>query len=214
VPHLSAARFLSHFYAPLGLLLGGLVAAQQSSLNEFFTSLFNVLPTVLLLLGGAFCIAYGRIREASLLLLIYLAYFLLDTQADHYRISGALLPEAALTFHLCSLLLPVLYGVYGLWLERAHFIAGWAGADCCAVCRCGCRSGVGPAVSSCLDRLADEGPLAFVVYRAAVDPIGLSGVSSGAGRVAGAVLEATSARPRSAADRIDRPADYAAAGVQ
>lgn len=70
VPHLSAARFLSHFYAPLGLLLGGLVAAQQSSLNEFFTSLFNVLPTVLLLLGGAFCIAYGRMREASLLLLI------------------------------------------------------------------------------------------------------------------------------------------------
>lgn len=75
MPHLSAARFFSHFYTPLGLLLGGLVAAQQSSLNEFFTSLFNVLPTVLLLLGGAFCIAYGRIREASLLLLIYLAYF-------------------------------------------------------------------------------------------------------------------------------------------
>ncbi|WP_404438410.1 GGDEF domain-containing protein [Stutzerimonas chloritidismutans] len=122
MPHLSAARFLSHFYPPLGLLLGGLVAAQQSSLNEFFTSLFNVLPTVLLLLGGAFCIAYGRMREASLLLLIYLVYFLLDTQADHYRISGALLPEAALTFHLCSLLLPVLYGVYGLWLERAHFL--------------------------------------------------------------------------------------------
>jgi diguanylate cyclase (GGDEF)-like protein len=122
VSRLSATRFFSHFYAPLALLLGGLLAARQSSLNEFFTSLFNVLPTVLLLLGGAFCIAYGRVRETCLLLIVYLVYFLLDIQADHYRLYGELLPEAALTFHLCSLLLPALYGLYGLWLERAHLL--------------------------------------------------------------------------------------------
>jgi diguanylate cyclase (GGDEF)-like protein len=121
VPRLSPAR-VSHFYAPLALLVGGLVAARQPGLNDFFTSLFNVLPTVLLLLGGAFCIAYGRLRETFLLLTIYLVYFLLDTQVDHHRLTGTLLPEAALTFHLCSLLLPALFGLYALWHERAHLL--------------------------------------------------------------------------------------------
>ena len=88
VPRLSPARF-SHFYAPLALLAGGLVAARQPTLNEFFTSLFNVLPTVLLLLGGAFCIAYARVRETFLLLTVYIVYFLLDTQVDHYRLTGS-----------------------------------------------------------------------------------------------------------------------------
>lgn len=74
VPRLPAVR-LSHLYSPLTLLVGGLVAARQPSLNEFFTSLFNVLPTVLLLLGAAFCAAYARVREAFLLLVVYLAYF-------------------------------------------------------------------------------------------------------------------------------------------
>ncbi|HCJ30062.1 MAG TPA: GGDEF domain-containing protein, partial [Pseudomonas sp.] len=122
MPRLNAARYFSHLYAPLALLLGSLIAARQAHLNEFFTSLFNVLPTVLLLLGGAFCIAYARVREACLLLVVYIVYFLLDTQADHYRIHGSLLPEAALTFHLCSLLLPALYGLYGLWQERTHLL--------------------------------------------------------------------------------------------
>lgn len=117
-----SARLFSHFYTPLALLLGGLAAARQPSLNEFFTSLFNVLPTVLLLVGGAFCIAYARIREACLLAVTYLSYFLLDTQVDHYRLTGTLLPEAALTFHLCCLLLPALYGLYALWHERTHLL--------------------------------------------------------------------------------------------
>jgi diguanylate cyclase (GGDEF)-like protein len=111
---------LSHFLAPLALLAGGWVIARQATLNEFFTSLYNVLPTVLLLLGGAFCLVYGRIRELFLLLCVYIAYFLLDTHADHYRAHGQLLDDAALTFHLCSLLLPLLFGLYGIWRERSH----------------------------------------------------------------------------------------------
>lgn len=110
----------NHFVAPLALLVGGEVIARQVSLNEFFTSLYNVLPTVLLLLGGALCLMYGRIRECFLLLCVYLVYFLLDTHADHYRDHGRLLDDAALTFHLCSLLLPLLYGLFGVWRERSH----------------------------------------------------------------------------------------------
>ena len=121
MPRLSAVRF-SHFYSPLALLVGGLVAARHSSLNDFFTSLFNVLPTVLLLLGAAFCSAYGRAREAFLLLVVYLVYFLLDIQVDHYRATGTVLPEAALIFHLCCVLLPALYGLYGVWQERTQML--------------------------------------------------------------------------------------------
>ena len=50
---------LSHFFTSLPLLAGGIVAALLPVLSEFFLSLFNVLPTLLLLLGGSFCLAYG-----------------------------------------------------------------------------------------------------------------------------------------------------------
>ncbi|WP_278470379.1 GGDEF domain-containing protein [Stutzerimonas balearica] len=112
----------SHFAAPAALLVTGLVMARQPALSEFFASLYNVLPTLLLLLGAALCLSYGRIREGFMLVVIYLAYFLLDNQVDHYRASGQLRPDAALTFHLCSLLLPLLYGLFGAWRERTHLL--------------------------------------------------------------------------------------------
>jgi len=117
-----AAVRLSHFLPSLLLLGGGLAAANLDSLSEFFTSLFNVLPTLLFLLGGAFCLAYGRQRELFLLIAIYLVYFLLDTQTDYYRTQGQTRGDAALVFHLCSLLLPLLYGLYAVWQERTHLV--------------------------------------------------------------------------------------------
>ncbi|MES2819546.1 MAG: GGDEF domain-containing protein [Pseudomonadota bacterium] len=117
-----AAVRLSHFLPPVLLLGGGLLAAEQPSLSEFFVSLFNVLPTLLLLLGGAYCLVYRRQRELSLLVAVYLAYFLLDVQVDHYRTQRRLRDDAALTFHLCSLLLPLLYGLYAAWQERSHLV--------------------------------------------------------------------------------------------
>lgn len=117
----SAVRF-GHFLPSLLLLLGGFLLARLAGLNEFLTSLFNVLPTLLLLLGGAFCLAYGRQREVFLLLTLYLGYFLLDTQVDHFREVGQVRSDAALIFHLCSLLLPLLYGLYAAWQERTHLL--------------------------------------------------------------------------------------------
>ncbi|MBS7664257.1 GGDEF domain-containing protein [Pseudomonas lalucatii] len=118
---LAAVRF-SHFLPSLLLLAGGVLAAALPSLSEFFTSLFNVLPTLLLLLGGSFCLVYGRQRELFLLLVLYLGYFLLDIQLDHYRAEGRVRDDAALVFHLCSLLLPLLYGLYAAWQERTHLL--------------------------------------------------------------------------------------------
>ncbi|MBM7062249.1 GGDEF domain-containing protein [Pseudomonas sp. UL073] len=117
-----AAFRIGHFLPSLLLLAAGLLAATLGGLNEFFVSLFNVLPTLLLLLGGAFCLAYSRQREAFLLLVVYLGYFVLDTQADYYRAHGKPLADAALMFHLVSLLLPLLYAVQGLWQERSHLV--------------------------------------------------------------------------------------------
>jgi GGDEF domain-containing protein len=99
-----------------------MLVARLAVLSEFFTSLFNVLPTLLLLLGGAFCLVYGRQREVFLLLTLYLAYFLLDTQVDHFRATGHVRSDAALSFHLCSLLLPLLYALYAAWQERTHLL--------------------------------------------------------------------------------------------
>ncbi len=121
LPRLAAVR-LSHFLPSMLLLGGGLLAAGLPALSEFFDSLFKVLPTLLLLLGGALCLVYGRQRELSLLLVLYLAYFVLDIQLDHYRAEGRVRSDAALVFHLCSLLLPLLYALYGLWRERTHLL--------------------------------------------------------------------------------------------
>ena len=118
---LAAAR-LSHFLPSLLLLCGGFLAATQPVLSEFFLSLFNVLPTLLLLLGGAFCLVYGRQRELFLLLVLYLGYFLLDIQLDHFQQTARVRSDAALIFHLCSLLLPLLYGLYAAWPERTHLL--------------------------------------------------------------------------------------------
>lgn len=121
LPSLAAAR-LSHFLPTLLLLVAGVLVARLTTLSEFFLSLFNVLPTLLLLLGGTFCVVYSRQRELSLLVVIYLAYFLLDTQTDYFRAHGKVRDDAALVFHLCSLLLPVLYGLFGAWRERSHLV--------------------------------------------------------------------------------------------
>lgn len=117
-----AALRPSHFLTSLPLLLAGLLVARVDQLSEFFLSLFNVLPTLLLLLGGAFCVVYGRQRELAVLAVVYLTYFLLDIQADFFREHGQVRDDAALVFHLSSLLLPLLYGLFGAWRERSHLL--------------------------------------------------------------------------------------------
>jgi len=119
LPRSSAVRF-SHFLPSLLLLLAGLAAAYVKDLNVFFTSLFNVLPTLILLLGGAYCAVYRRQRELFLMVTVYIAYFLLDTQTDYYRDNGKVRDDAAVVFHLCCLLLPLMFGVFAAWQERTH----------------------------------------------------------------------------------------------
>jgi diguanylate cyclase (GGDEF)-like protein len=119
LPRSSAVRF-SHFLPSLLLLLAGLAAAYVKDLNVFFTSLFNVLPTLVLLLGGAYCAVYRRQRELFLMLTVYIAYFLLDTQTDYYRDNGKVRDDAAVVFHLVCLLLPLLFGLFAAWQERTH----------------------------------------------------------------------------------------------
>ncbi|SDI28832.1 GGDEF domain-containing protein [Pseudomonas panipatensis] len=112
----------SHFIAPLLLLPAGLGAGSLMAMSEFFVSLFNVLPTLLLLLGGALCLIYGRQRQLFMLAVVYIGYFLLDTQVGYYRAHQAPRADAPLVFHLICLLLPLLYGLYGIWEERTHLL--------------------------------------------------------------------------------------------
>ena len=119
MPRSSAVRF-SHFLLSLVLLLAGLAAAYVKDLNVFFTSLFNVLPTLVLLLGGAYCAVYRRQRELFLMVTVYIAYYLLDAQTDYYRDNGKVRDDAAVIFHLVCLLLPLMFGVFAAWQERTH----------------------------------------------------------------------------------------------
>jgi diguanylate cyclase (GGDEF)-like protein len=118
---LNAVR-ASHFLPSLILLLAGLAAAYVRDLSVFFTSLFNVLPTLVLLLGGAYCAVYRRQRELFMMVTVYIAYYLLDTQTDFYRDHGRVREDAAVIFHLVCLLLPALFGLYGAWQERTHLL--------------------------------------------------------------------------------------------
>ncbi len=115
----SAVR-VSHFLPGAFLLLSGLAAAYVRDLSVFFTSLFNVLPTLVLLLGGAYCAVYRRQRELFLMITVYIAYYLLDTQTDFYRDHGRVREDAAVVFHLVCLLLPMLFALFGAWQERTH----------------------------------------------------------------------------------------------
>ncbi|HDS1737992.1 GGDEF domain-containing protein [Pseudomonas sp. BP8] len=116
---LSAVR-ASHFLPSLVLLVSGLAAAYVRDLSVFFTSLFNVLPTLVLLLGGAYCVVYRRQRELFLMVTVYIGYFLLDTQTDFYRDNGRVRDDAAVIFHLVCLLLPAMFGLFAAWQERTH----------------------------------------------------------------------------------------------
>ncbi|NWC08937.1 GGDEF domain-containing protein [Pseudomonas agarici] len=119
MPRPCAVHF-NHFLPSLLLLLAGLAAAYVKDLSVFFTSLFNVLPTLVLLLGGAYCAVYRRQRELFLMVTVYIGYFLLDTQTDYYRDHGKVREDATVIFHLCCLLLPLLFGVFAAWRERTH----------------------------------------------------------------------------------------------
>ncbi|KAF1028590.1 MAG: hypothetical protein GAK37_02156 [Pseudomonas sp.] len=139
----SAVRF-SHFLPSLLLLLAGLAAAYVKDLSVFFTSLFNVLPTLVLLLGGSYCAVYRRQRELFLMITVYIAYFLLDTQTDYYRDHGRVREDAAVVFHLCSLLLPLLFGVYAMWQEKTHLFRDFV-ARCTVLRTSGSgQRGIGP----------------------------------------------------------------------
>jgi len=43
-----------------------------------------------------------------------------NTQTDYYRDNGKVREDAAVVFHLCCLLLPLLFGVFAAWQERTH----------------------------------------------------------------------------------------------
>lgn len=119
--NISAYR-ASHFLPPVLIVLFGAMLGYLLEEEGFLTVLLDVLPTLLAVLGGALCMFYGRMRQATLLLVVYLAYLALNAEVEYFRVHRDVSDynQALLTFHLVSLLLPLLYGLYGLWSERAQ----------------------------------------------------------------------------------------------
>jgi len=123
LPNFSAYR-ASHFLPSVLIILAGLALGFWLEGEGFLTVLLEVLPTLLAVLGGALCLFYGRMRQAMLLVVVYLAYLALNGEVEHFREHRAVsdYTEAQLAFHLTSLLLPLLYGLYGVWSERAQLL--------------------------------------------------------------------------------------------
>lgn len=123
LPNFSAYR-ASHFLPSVLIVLAGVTLGFWLETEGFLTVLLDVLPTLLAVLGGALCMFYGRMRQAALLLVVYLAYLALNGEVEHFREHRAVsdYAQASLVFHLASLLLPLLYGLYGVWSERAQLL--------------------------------------------------------------------------------------------
>lgn len=123
MPNISAYR-ASHFLPSVLIILAGWVLGAWLETEGFLTGLLEVLPTLLAVLGGALCMFYGRMRQAMLLVVVYLAYLALNGEVEHFREHRAVsdYTQAQLIFHLSSLLLPLLYGLYGIWSERAQLL--------------------------------------------------------------------------------------------
>ena len=123
LPNISAYR-ASHFLPSVLIILAGWVLGAWLETEGFLTGLLEVLPTLLAVLGGALCMFYGRMRQAMLLVVVYLAYLALNGEVEHFREHRAVsdYTQAQLIFHLSSLLLPLLYGLYGIWSERAQLL--------------------------------------------------------------------------------------------
>lgn len=123
MPNLSAYR-VGHFLPYALIILTGILLSWWQNADGFLAPLLEVLPTLLAVLGTALCVFYGRMRQATLLVVVYLAYLALNGDVVHFREHGSIrdVQQASLAFHLTSVLLPLLYGLYGFWEERAQLL--------------------------------------------------------------------------------------------
>jgi GGDEF domain-containing protein len=111
-----------HFAPPLFLALVACLLSLYWPGTAFLTSLFNVLPTLLVLLGGAFCVVYQRQSQLFSLVTLYLAHVALSLQVNHFKLTHLLNPETPLVFHLATVMAPLLIGIYYVWQVRAHLL--------------------------------------------------------------------------------------------
>lgn len=113
-----------HFLPYALIILAGVALSLWPGTESVLGVLLEVLPTLLAVLGAALCVFYGRMRQATLVLVVYLVYVALEGEVAHFREFQAVrdVTGTSLVFHLSSLLLPLLYGLYGVWSERAQLL--------------------------------------------------------------------------------------------
>lgn len=111
---------ISHFALPLGVLMATWWL-RGHALDRFdAAALFAFLPSLLLLLGGAFCVVFARWRQLCLLLIIYASEVVLAPHVAYYREHGIARGDSESVFLLMAIALPSLYGIYALWPERGR----------------------------------------------------------------------------------------------
>ncbi|TWI58679.1 diguanylate cyclase (GGDEF)-like protein [Pseudomonas duriflava] len=111
-----------HFLPPVFLAAVAWLLSFYWPGTTFFTSLFNVLPTLLVLLGGAFCVVYQRQSQLFTLITLYIVHVSLSLQTEHFQATHTLRAETPLVFHLATILAPLLVGVYSVWSIKAHLL--------------------------------------------------------------------------------------------
>jgi len=111
-----------HFAPPLFLAMVAWLLSLYWPGTAFMASLFSVLPTLLVLLGGAFCVVYQRQSQLFSLVTLYIAHFSLSLQVSHYQQTHTLNPETPLVFHLATVMTPLLIGIYCVWQVKAHLL--------------------------------------------------------------------------------------------
>ncbi|MET0332488.1 MAG: GGDEF domain-containing protein [Dyella sp.] len=109
---------VSHFALPLGLLSAAWLLRTRGLDQVDAAAMFAFLPTLLLLLGGALCVVFGRWRQLCLQLIIYASYVTLATHVAYYHEHGTARGDSEPVFLLAAIAMPSVYGIYALWPER------------------------------------------------------------------------------------------------
>ena len=113
-------RSLSRLLFALPALAVGVMLGVNGNPVDVADSTYRLLPLMVVGMGSALCLLYGRVRPLLMLWLVYASLLLLQGPVAHYQRFLGLAAGTELIFHSVCVWLPVLFALMGLWPEHGR----------------------------------------------------------------------------------------------